>query len=56
MAGERRAAWLANPQDQQVEMYKLGQEVEIRSLPTQLSGGAILPDFTLDLAPFESMG
>lgn len=44
--------WLINPQDQQVEIYQPEQDVEVRSLPTQLSGGAILPGFTLDLAQF----
>jgi Uma2 family endonuclease len=47
-----RLGWLINPQDQQVEIYQPGQEVEVRSLPAQLSGGEILPGFLLDVAQF----
>lgn len=44
-----RLGWLINPQDQQVEIYRLGKEVEVRNLPTELSGEDILPGFTLGL-------
>lgn len=44
--------WLINPQDQQVEIYQPGQDTEVLSLPTQLSGEEILPGFTLDLPQF----
>jgi Uma2 family endonuclease len=44
--------WLFNPQDQQVEIYRQGQEKEVRSLPTQLSGEAVLPKFTLQVDRF----
>jgi Uma2 family endonuclease len=44
-----RLGWLLNPQDQQAEIYRPGQPVEILRSPQQLSGEAILPDFTLDL-------
>lgn len=37
--------WLINPQDQQVEIYRQGQHVETRSLPTDLSSEAVLPGF-----------
>lgn len=47
-----RLGWLINPQDQQVEIYQPEQDVEMRSLPTQLSGEEILPGFTLDLPQF----
>ena len=47
-----RLGWLINPQDQQVEIYRPGQDVEVRSLPTQLSGKDVLPGFTLDVARF----
>lgn len=48
-----RLGWLINPQDQQVEIYRrLGQEVEVRNLPTELSGEDILPGFTLSLARY----
>ncbi len=44
-----RSGWLINPQDQQVEIYRLGQEVEVINLPTELSGEEVLPGFTLNL-------
>ena len=44
--------WLINPQDQQVEIYRQGQEKEVRSLPTELSGEAVLPGFVLPVPPF----
>ena len=47
-----RLGWLFNPQDQQVEIYRQGQAVEVRSLPTLLSGEAVLPGFTLQVDRF----
>lgn len=47
-----RLGWLFNPQDQQVEIYRQGQEKEVRSLPTILSGEAVLPGFELKVDPF----
>ncbi|MBR8833451.1 MAG: Uma2 family endonuclease [Stigonema ocellatum SAG 48.90 = DSM 106950] len=43
-------AWLINPQQQQVEIYCQGQNVEVRNLPTQLSGEDVLPGFSLSLS------
>ena len=45
-------AWLINPQQQQVEIYRPQKEVEIRNLPTELSGENILPGFNLNLSLF----
>jgi Uma2 family endonuclease len=42
-----RLGWLFNPQNQQIEIYRQGQEKEVRSLPTLLSGETVLPGFTL---------
>jgi Uma2 family endonuclease len=42
-----RLGWLFNPQDQQIEIYRQGQDKEVRSLPTLLSGETVLPGFTL---------
>ncbi|WP_026079460.1 Uma2 family endonuclease [Spirulina subsalsa] len=42
-------AWLINPQQQQVEIYRLGKEVEVQDLPAELSGEEILPGFRLSL-------
>lgn len=42
-------AWLINPQQQQVEIYRQGQDTEVQNLPTQLSGENLLPGFSLNL-------
>lgn len=42
--------WLINPQQQQVEIYRQSQEVEVRNLPTELLGEKILPGFSLSLS------
>lgn len=47
-----RLGWLFNPQDQEVEIYRQGQVKEVRLLPTQLSGEAVLPGFVLHVEPF----
>lgn len=44
-----KMGWLINPQQQQVEIYRLGQDVELRNLPTELLGEDILPGFSLSL-------
>jgi Uma2 family endonuclease len=44
-----RLGWLLNPQDRQVEIYRLDREVEVLQSPDSLSGENILPDFTLEL-------
>ena len=41
--------WLINPKDQQVEVYRQGQPVELLAAPESLSGEAILPGFNLEL-------
>ncbi|MFK0731899.1 MAG: Uma2 family endonuclease [Gloeotrichia echinulata GP01] len=45
-----RLAWLIDPHNQRVEIYRPGQEVEILQSPTSLSGEDVLPGFVLDLA------
>ncbi|MEB3283398.1 MAG: Uma2 family endonuclease [Lyngbya sp.] len=47
-----KLGWLINPQQQQVEIYRLGKEVEVRTLPTELSGENVLPEFSLNLSPY----
>lgn len=42
-------AWLINPQQQQAEIYRPGEEVELRDLPAELSGENLLPGFRLNL-------
>ncbi len=45
-----RLGWLIDPQNQRVEIYRPGQDVEILQFPTSLSGEDVLPGFVLDLA------
>ena len=45
-----RLGWLINRQQQQVEIYRPNQEVEILASPQTLSGEDILPGFVLDLS------
>lgn len=45
-----RLGWLIDPQNQQVEIYRLGKDVEIQRLPTDLEGEDVLPGLTIDLA------
>ena len=44
-----RLGWLINPQNQQVEIYRPGRDVEILEHPTELSGEDVLPGFCLNL-------
>lgn len=44
-----RLAWLIDPQNQRVEIYRQGQDVEILQSPASLSGEDVLPGFVLDL-------
>ena len=45
--------WLINPQQQQVEIYRLQREVEIYNLPAALSGETVLPGFCLRLSRYD---
>jgi len=45
-------AWLINPQQQQVEVYRQQQQIKLINLPTQLSGEEILPGFNLSLEQY----
>ncbi|MBD2410555.1 hypothetical protein FACHB389_14540 [Nostoc calcicola FACHB-389] len=44
-----RLGWLINPQDANVEIYRIGKAVEIIQMPAILSGEDILPGFELQL-------
>jgi Uma2 family endonuclease len=44
-----KLGWLINPQDRQVEIYRLNKDREILLSPTHLSGEDILVGFELDL-------
>jgi Uma2 family endonuclease len=47
--------WLINPKDQQVEIYRPNQEVEVLPSPTNLSGQDVLPGFVLELSQILSV-
>lgn len=47
---EVRLGWLINPEAKQVEIYRLGQDVELLRSPKTLSGEDILPGLVLDLS------
>lgn len=42
--------WLINPQDQQVEIYRPGQTIEVLQSPITLSGEGVLLGFVLNLS------
>lgn len=45
-----RLGWLIDPQKQQVEIYRLGRDVEVLTAPKTLSGEDVLPGFVLDIS------
>lgn len=46
---EVRLGWLLDPMLKTVEIYRIGQPVEVLTNPTQLDGENVLPGFVLDL-------
>jgi len=44
-----KLGWLIDPQNRQVEIYRLGLEVEVLANSTELSGEEVLPGFVLNL-------
>jgi len=44
-----RLGWLIDSTTKQVEIYRLGQDVEVLQSPATLSGEDVLPGFVLDL-------
>jgi Uma2 family endonuclease len=49
-----RLGWMFDPQNQQVIIYRPGQEIEVRNLPTKLFGEDVLPGFVLQVDRFEN--
>jgi Uma2 family endonuclease len=49
LASGLRLGWLINPQDQQVEIYRADQAIEVIAMPTTLSGENVLPGFELQV-------
>jgi Uma2 family endonuclease len=52
LANGAQLGWLLNPQGQQVEVYQPGQAVVTLGLPTTLSGGTLMPGFSLNIPRF----
>jgi Uma2 family endonuclease len=50
MENGTKLGWLINRQDRQVEIYRVGKEVETVDHPLTLSGEDILPNFVMDLS------
>jgi Uma2 family endonuclease len=50
LASGLRLGWLINPQDKQVEIYRVGQEVEVVAMPVVLLGEEVLLGFSLEVA------
>jgi Uma2 family endonuclease len=50
MASGVRLGWLINPDEKKVEIYCQGQDKQVLSSPTSLSGSDFLPGLTVDLA------
>jgi Uma2 family endonuclease len=44
-----RLGWLIDRKNQQVEIYRPGQDVKVLNHPKNLSGEDVLPGFLLDL-------
>ncbi|WP_416674149.1 Uma2 family endonuclease [Egbenema bharatensis] len=44
-----RLGWLINPQDEQIEVYRAGQSLEVLQFPVSVSGENVLPGFILVL-------
>lgn len=45
-----RLGWLINPDEKQVEIYRLDRDIQVLSNPDNLSGEDLLPGLTIDLA------
>jgi Uma2 family endonuclease len=45
-----RLGWLVNPQERQVEIYRVGQSKQVVQNPQQVDGEDILPGFVFDLS------
>jgi Uma2 family endonuclease len=45
-----RLGWLIDRDNRRVEIYRLGQPVDVLEEPKQLSGEDVLPGFVFDLS------
>jgi Uma2 family endonuclease len=44
-----RLGWFLSTKDREVEIYRIGQEIEVLQSPFSLSGEEVLPNFVLEL-------
>jgi Uma2 family endonuclease len=51
IANGAKLGWLINPRNEQVHVYRSGQDVQILENPSSLAGDPELPGFTLNLEP-----
>ncbi|WP_017662150.1 Uma2 family endonuclease [Baaleninema simplex] len=45
-----RLGWLINPENEEVEVYRFGENLQVLNRPNSLSGEPLLPGFVLDLS------
>ena len=50
MSCDIKLGWLINPDDKQVEIYRIGQDKEVLNNPTSLSGENLMPSLIVDLS------
>ncbi len=50
MTCDIKLAWLINPDEKQVEIYRQGRDQEILNNPSNLSGEAVMPNLIVDLS------
>jgi len=50
MGCEVKLGWLINPEDRQVEIYRLRKSLEILDNPQTLSGEDVMPNLVVDLS------
>ncbi|MBW4420345.1 MAG: Uma2 family endonuclease [Myxacorys californica WJT36-NPBG1] len=49
MSSGVKLGWLVDPETRRVEIYRLGQDIEVLDAPEMLSGEDVLPSFMLNL-------
>ncbi len=50
MTCDIKLGWLINPDQKQVEIYRIGQDREVLNNPSSLSGEDVMPNLIVDLA------
>ncbi len=50
MTCDIKLGWLINPDEKQVEIYRIGQDKEVLDNPSSLSGEDIMPNLVVDLS------